>query len=69
MHSLTIRMGAAHWDATLHTTEPPTIFNFRQMNTDQRKHWYGAFMDSIRKVYSGRRRRSRSNRGGRRHVR
>lgn len=64
-HSLIIRMGAPHWDATLTTPDGVTRFNFRTMTTDQRKAWYGAFMDSVRKVYPGRRRRAQ-RRGGRR---
>lgn len=51
-HSLTIRMGAAHWDATLASGEN---FDFREMTTEQRKKWYGAFMSSVRKLYRGRR--------------
>ena len=47
-HSLTIRMGAAHWDARLATGEH---FDFRKMNYDQRRMWYGAFMSSVRKVF------------------
>lgn len=51
MTSMTIRMGAAHWDATIHTTTPPTVFNFRKMDRDQRRLWYRHFMDSVRSVY------------------
>lgn len=47
-HSLTIRMGAAAWDATL---ADGTRFDFRTMTTPNRKRWYGAFMSSVRKVY------------------
>lgn len=54
-HTLTIRKGAAHWDATLVTNAGTTRFNFREMTTDQRKRWYEAFMASARKVYGGRR--------------
>ena len=46
--SLTIRMSAANWDATL---ADGTRFDFRSMKTDDRKRWYGAFMSSVRKVY------------------
>jgi hypothetical protein len=49
-HSLTIRMGAANWDATV--TNGPR-FDFRTMTTPQRKQWYGAFMSSVRKMYRG----------------
>lgn len=51
-HSLTIRMGAAHWDATINTGNgKPVVFNFRDMDTTARKKWYGAFMSSVRKMY------------------
>lgn len=49
MTSMTIRMGAAHWDATIHQSN--TVFDFRRMTVDQRKAWYRAFMDSVRAVY------------------
>lgn len=49
-HSLTIRMGAANWDATLSNG---IRFDFRSMNTADRKKWYGAFMSSVRKMYRG----------------
>lgn len=45
--SLTIRMGAAHWDATLASGEH---FNFRKMDYDARRKWYGAFMGSVRRM-------------------
>jgi hypothetical protein len=48
-HSMTIRMGAARWDATIH--QPHAHFDFRTMTTDQRKAWYRAFMDSVRTMY------------------
>lgn len=63
-HSLTIRMGAAHWDATIYDPRarasgyPPVNFNFRTMTRDQRRQWYGAFMASVRKML-------RQGRGGR----
>lgn len=70
MTSMTIRMGAAHWDATIHATN--TRFNFREMNTDQRKRWYRAFMDSVRTLYGNGTekppRRSRARRRGPRRV-
>jgi hypothetical protein len=64
-YSLVIRMGAPHWDATLHSQGTATHFDFRLMNTDQRKAWYGAFMDTVRRHYPGKRARMR-RRGGRR---
>jgi len=48
-HSMTIRMGAAHWDATL--IGQGVCFDFRDMTTPERKKWYGAFMSSVRKLY------------------
>lgn len=60
--SITIRMGAAHWDATLATGEH---FDFRKMKTPGRKQWYGAFMDSVRAVMGrGAQRRRRSKARG-----
>jgi hypothetical protein len=49
MYSMTIRMGAPHWDATIH--KDGTRFDFRTMTTDQRKVWYRTFMDSVRQMY------------------
>lgn len=48
-HTLVIRMGAAHWDATLLTTGDR--FDFRKMDRDARRKWYGVFMSSVRKMY------------------
>lgn len=45
MTSLTIRMGAAHWDATL---PDGTRFDFRTMTSAQRREWYGVFMSAVR---------------------
>lgn len=46
--SITIRMGATAWDATL---DDGTRFDFRQMTTEQRKEWYGVFMDTVRSLH------------------
>lgn len=52
MTSMTIRMGAAHWDATIHNAQgPDTVFEFRKMNRDERRVWYRMFMDGVRAVY------------------
>lgn len=51
MASMTIRMTAAHWDATIHSPKGDTCFDFRTMDTDQRRRWYRMFMDSVRAVY------------------
>lgn len=53
-YSLRIRMGAGNWDATLLATGQR--FNFREMNYEQKKRWYGAFMSSVRKLFRGNRR-------------
>ena len=47
-YSLTIRMGATEWSATLANGQR---FDFRKMTTDQRKQWYGIFMSSVRKLF------------------
>lgn len=46
-HSVVIRMGAPAWDATVNGAR----FDFRAMTYDQKKLWYGAFMDSVRALY------------------
>jgi len=55
MTTMTIRMGAAHWDATIYpsaaTNVLPIRFNFRKMTRDERRVWYRTFMDSVRAVY------------------
>lgn len=60
-HTITIRLGAAAWDATL---ADGTHWDFRAMDTNQRKQWYGAFMDSVRAFYRKPRHRPRHRRGG-----
>jgi hypothetical protein len=51
-YSMTIRMGAAHWDASVHQKNGSSaLFNFRTMDRDDRRRWYGAFMSSVRKMY------------------
>ncbi len=47
-HSMTIRLGASHWDATVHSAGGDTTFDFRTMTKDQRRQWYAAFMSSVR---------------------
>lgn len=55
MTTMTIRMGAAHWDATIRpsaaTNVLPIHFDFRKMTRDERRVWYRTFMDSVRAVY------------------
>lgn len=48
MPSLTIRIGAAHWDATL---PDGTCFDFSTMTPAERKSWYGAFGNTVWKLY------------------
>lgn len=45
--SVTIRMGAPYWDATIKGQR----FDFRTMSYDQKKLWYGAFMDGVRTIH------------------
>lgn len=35
--ALTIRMGAAYWDVTIHTPQTHTTFDMRRMDKDQRR--------------------------------
>jgi hypothetical protein len=46
----TIRMGAAHWDVTLPTSEGGLHFNLRAMTRDERRKFHAAFMAAYRKV-------------------
>lgn len=66
--SMTIRIGAAHWDATM---ADGTNFDFASMTSAQRKEWYGHFGDAVWAIYGKNdRRRGRPlphpRRGGRR---
>lgn len=63
MTSVTIRMGAAHWDAHVHGTNVDAVFDFRKMTRDDRRRWYRAFMDSVRAVYGKPQDRRRPRRG------
>lgn len=49
-HSVVIRMGAAHWDATIITPNGTAHFDFRRMTRDQKREWYGKFMGSVRRM-------------------
>ncbi len=66
-HSVVIRMGAAGWTAEVNGDE----YDFRKMTYDQKKTWYGAFMDGVRALYGRKtdrrppRHRRRSQRAGR----
>ena len=53
-HSMTIRMGAARWDATIHSKDGSSdTFDFRKMDRPARSKWYGAFMSSVRQMING----------------
>jgi hypothetical protein len=49
-HTMTIRLGAAHWDATVCNG---AHFDFRKMTGAERKEWYGRFMAACRRIYGG----------------
>lgn len=51
---ITIRMGAAHWDARVNTANGPVTFNFRTMTKRERSDWHREFMNGIRQVYEPR---------------
>jgi hypothetical protein len=47
----TIRMGAAHWDASIPTSEGAVLhFDFRGMTKDERRQFHAAFMSAYRQV-------------------
>ncbi len=46
--SITIRIGAAHWDATL---ADGTNFDFASMTSNERRQWYRAFGDIVWDTY------------------
>lgn len=50
-HTVTIRMGAAHWDVTV---DGVGTFDLRKMDRTQRGQFHGTFMASIRKVIRNR---------------
>lgn len=53
-------MGATRWDAEVQGVQ----YDFRKMNYEQKKQWYGLFMDGVRALY-GRDTRSNKRRGRR----
>ena len=57
-YSVVIRMGAPAWDASVNGVR----FDFRGMDYEQKKLWYGTFMDSVRALYG----RGKGKRRGRR---
>jgi len=49
-HTVTIRMGAAHWDVTV---KGAGQFNLRTMDRSERAKFHGAFMGAVRKIIRG----------------
>lgn len=46
-----IRMGAAHWDATIPTSEGDVLhFDFRTMSKDERRKFHASFMSAYRAI-------------------
>lgn len=46
-YSVVIHMGATGWEATVNGRRT----DFRSMTYDQKKLWYGTFMDSVRAIH------------------
>lgn len=55
-HTITMRLGAAHWDALILTDTGPLHFNIRTMNRQQRGQFFGALRDMADRAYGGARR-------------
>lgn len=52
-HTITIRMGAAHWDATIEQDgHQPLHFNFRSMERRARSDFHREFMNAFRAMQS-----------------
>lgn len=47
-HTVTIRMGAAHWDATIAHNDTKLHFNLRQMAKRERSDFHREFMNAFR---------------------
>jgi hypothetical protein len=47
-HKITIRMGAAHWDATIDHNGTPLRFDFRKMERKERSTFHREFMNAWR---------------------
>lgn len=46
-----IRMGAAHWDASIPTSEGEVLhFDFRRMSKDDRRQFHASFMGAYRSI-------------------
>jgi hypothetical protein len=46
--NVTIRMGAAHWDAHVRTKEGSAHFDFRSMDKKERSDFHREFMNAFR---------------------
>ncbi len=55
-HTITMRYGAAYWDATILTDSGPMHFNIRTMNRQQRGQFFGAIRDMAQRAYGDSRR-------------
>jgi len=49
-HTTVIRMGAAHYDATVKTQAETLHFNLRTMSKDERRAFHASFMAAYRAV-------------------
>lgn len=51
-HTVTIRLGAANWDATIATAAGPVRFDLRDLYRNRKLGpWYGKFMGAVRQTY------------------
>lgn len=67
-HSVVIRLGAAHWDVSMHPAQgDPLHFDLRSMTKDERRQFHAQFMAAYRTTHPmyqqapKRRRKRRSN--------
>lgn len=56
--SITIRMGASHWDVIVPTEKGPVQFNLRDMTKDQRRQFHSEFMAAYRSTRKPKRRKA-----------
>lgn len=50
-YSTIIRMGAAHWDVSIATSDTEVMnFDMRKMNRDEKRQFHAAFMHSYRTI-------------------
>jgi hypothetical protein len=50
-HTVTIRMGAPYWDATINHNDTKLHFNFRQMAKRDRSDFHREFMNAFRATH------------------